>query len=97
MCYAHFIRLLKGVEVSRKHDNFVRLAEARVNKALEAIRLVGNLSNRSNYEYSDAESRAILAAINSAVSDLRAQFNRATDEESKAFKFTKAVIERTMN
>lgn len=83
--------------MSRKHDNFVRLAEARVNKTLEAIRLVGNLSNRSNYEYSDEESRAILAAINAAVSDLRAQFNRATDEEPKAFKFTKAVGERTMN
>jgi len=36
-----------------KRENFVRLAEGRVNRALKDIRLIGNLSNRSAYSYSD--------------------------------------------
>ncbi len=77
--------------MNRKHYNFVRLAEARVNKALEAIRLVGNLSNRSNYEYSESESRAVVAALNAAVGDLRSKFNRSNDAELRDFSFSKHV------
>ena len=32
-----------------KVDNFVRLAEARTNKIIDMIGLLGNLSNKSNY------------------------------------------------
>lgn len=35
----------------KKRANFIKLAEARVNKALNAIRVVGNLSNKNSYEY----------------------------------------------
>ena len=74
------------MKMNRKHDNFVRLAEARVNKALEAIRLIGNLSNRNNYEYTAEESRQILVALQAGVNDLKMQFNRS-DEDGSAFKF----------
>jgi hypothetical protein len=72
--------------MSRKHDNFVRLAEARVNKALESIRIVGNLSNKNNYEYSPEEAREILVALQAGVNDLKAQFNRS-DEDETVFRF----------
>lgn len=74
--------------MNRKHDNFVRLAEARVNKALEALRLVGNLSNKNNYDYSLEEAREILVALQTGVNDLKTQFNRA-DEDNSVFKFAK--------
>ena len=74
--------------MSRKHENFVRLAEARVNKALESMRLVGNLANKNNYEYSSEEAREILVALQSGVNDLKTQFNRA-DDDSSVFKFAK--------
>ena len=46
-----------------RHDKFVRLAETRTQKALDAIRLIGNLSNRSTYKFSDAEVRQIFKAL----------------------------------
>ena len=36
-----------------KEEAFKRLAKGRVNKALTQIRLLGNLSNQSLYEYQD--------------------------------------------
>ena len=41
-------------------EKFKRLAEQRVTKVLKQIKLVGNLSNRSNYEYSDGDVKKIL-------------------------------------
>ncbi len=34
-----------------KSDKFVRVVEARVNKIIKMIRLIGNCSNTANYEY----------------------------------------------
>ena len=38
-----------------KRERFVRLAEARTNKILDMIKLLGNCSSRSNYEYTDED------------------------------------------
>ena len=35
-----------------KRERFVDLGEARVRKASQMLRLIGNLSNTSNYDYS---------------------------------------------
>ena len=43
-----------------KSQRFKRVAEARTNKIIESIRLLGNCSNRSNYEYTDKEVKEIL-------------------------------------
>ena len=45
-----------------KRENFVRLAEGRVNRALKDIRLIGNLSNRSAYSYSDEDVKKTMHA-----------------------------------
>ena len=36
-----------------KHDRFLRLAESRTNAAIQKIHLIGNLANRSNYDYNE--------------------------------------------
>ena len=36
-----------------KREKFIRLAENRTNKALDMIRLIGNLSNKAVYDYSE--------------------------------------------
>ena len=43
-----------------KHDKFVRLAEARTNKIIDMIRLLGNCANKSNYDYTDADIQNLL-------------------------------------
>ena len=38
-----------------KDERFVRLAEARVNKIIKMVRLLGNLSGISNYSYTQRQ------------------------------------------
>ncbi len=64
-----------------RRERFVSLAEARTSKALQAIRLIGNLSNRSNYQYSDHDVNQIIRALNQEISDLRKRFK--SDEPGK--------------
>ena len=46
-----------------KRDKFVRIAEARTNKIINMIQLLGNCSNQSLYEYSQKDVNKIFNAI----------------------------------
>ena len=74
--------------MANKHDNFVRLAESRVNKALDAIRIIGNLSNPSYYEYSEAEVREITAALTNGINEIKSQFSMNVQNSRPGFKFS---------
>jgi hypothetical protein len=67
---------MEGVE--KKHVKFRELAEKRTSKALEAIRLIGNLSNRQTYIYEEAEVRKIVKALRDAVAEVEARFGRTS-------------------
>ena len=41
--------------MNEKRERFVRVAESRTNKIIEMIRLLGNCSNKSNYEYDEKD------------------------------------------
>ncbi len=58
-----------------KRDRFVRLAVKRVNRAIKDIRLVGNLSNRAAYAYSDDDARKIAKALQKEVDSVKARFS----------------------
>ena len=60
--------------MSAKRDNFIRLAEGRVTRAIDAIRVIGNLSNRSNYEYTEEDSKRIIDALQVEINALKMQF-----------------------
>jgi len=70
-----------------RHDKFVRLAETRTQKALDAIRLIGNLSNRSTYEFSDSEIRQIFKALDEELKVARERFNQAAGSRASGFTF----------
>lgn len=70
----------------KKHVKFRELAEKRTNKALEAVRLIGNLSNRQTYAYEDAEVRKIVKALRDAVSDVEVRFGKSTGRGGGDFK-----------
>lgn len=65
---------------------FVELAEKRVRRSLKDIKLIGNLSNRSNYDYTDEDAKKIYKALKNAIDDMNARFNRKGDEEDIEFK-----------
>jgi len=60
--------------MDQKRGNFVRLAEARVNRALREIRLIGNLSNRSAYSYAEADVREIFRALQRELDSAKTRF-----------------------
>lgn len=74
--------------MAREQDRqkFVELAEKRVRRALKDIRLIGNLSNRSNYSYSNEDARKIYKALQQALSELKARFDRKGEEDANEFK-----------
>ena len=72
--------------MSSKRDNFVRLAEARVARASEAIRIVGNLSNRSNYSYDEQDVLKIVGALQAELNNLKNQFAVRSGRSSREFK-----------
>ncbi|ABS62662.1 MULTISPECIES: hypothetical protein [Alphaproteobacteria] len=69
-----------------KREKFVRLAESRTQLALEAIRKLGNLSNRRAYEYSDADVKKIIKALRDAVSETERKFEPSVGGSSDKFK-----------
>lgn len=72
--------------MSRDADRkkFVELAEKRVNKTIKDIRLIGNLSNKSNYSYTEQDVRKIYSALKNELEEMKKRFdsNGATADES---------------
>ena len=67
------------------YEKFKELAEKRVNRALNDIRLIGNLSNKSNYYYTDADARKIYKALKDAVEDMKGRFDRPHSSRGPRF------------
>ena len=57
-----------------KRAKFIDLANKRVTRAIREIKLVGNLANKSNYEYSDEEARKIVRALQKEIENLKSRF-----------------------
>jgi len=55
-------------------ERFVSLANSRVTSAIKQLRLVGNLSNKKNYQYTPEDAAKILKALQREVDDLRSKF-----------------------
>jgi len=56
-------------------QKFVQLAQARVNKTLKDIQLIGNLSNRSNYDYTDEDVEKIFRALSQEITVCKKRFD----------------------
>ncbi len=69
-----------------KRSNFRRLAEARTNKALQAVGRIGNLSNRQIYEWDEGEVRKIVKALRDTVSEVEARFASPKGRSEAKFK-----------
>lgn len=65
---------------------FVELANARVARAIKDLRLVGNLANKRNYEYSDSDSKRIVKVLELELDRLKAQFRGKQNEVNELFK-----------
>jgi hypothetical protein len=64
----------------------VDLAEARVSKALKDLQLVGNLSNRSAYEFTETDIRKIFGALQKGLDTAKSRFSREADGSGGEFR-----------
>lgn len=74
-----------------KHDKFVRLAEARTNKIIDTLQLLGNCSNTSVYEYTEAEVEEIFQAIEQELQAAKKKFAKMEPVKSSKFTLSKSA------
>ena len=73
-----------------KNIKFLKLAEARTNKIIDAIINLSKLSNRQNYEYNNEEVYQIFARLKKEIADTEAMFKINNKKNSNfQFKLTK--------
>jgi hypothetical protein len=73
-----------------KSDRFVRIAEARTNKIINMIQLLGNCSNKGTYDYTKEDVRKIFGAIEEELRLAKSKFELGENEASrKAFTLRK--------
>jgi hypothetical protein len=69
-----------------KRKKFVELAEARVNRAIKDIRLIGNLANRSAYEYGDEDVKQMFRALQKELEAAKSRFGGDAGGKDNEFK-----------
>lgn len=69
-----------------KAEKFVRLAELRTTKAINAIRGIGKLSNRASYEFTDEQTARIAEALRDEVVQLHERFQVKEKQVQEGFK-----------
>jgi tRNA A37 methylthiotransferase MiaB len=91
--YGEYYRNLVGIFLfsggkimSEKREKFVRLAEQRVNRALNDIRLIGNLSNRSAYSFTEEDLKKIFKTLQKELDQARSRFSEADSAAGGDFK-----------
>jgi len=72
--------------VGERRANFVRIAEKRVANAIRGIRLIGNLSNKAHYEFTDADIKKIVSALGREVDGMQRRFSDAPAKNKIEFK-----------
>jgi len=63
-----------------KSDKFKRIASARTRKVLYVLKLLGNCSNKSTYNYDDKEVAAIFNTIEKEVKRTKGMFDKKNIE-----------------
>jgi hypothetical protein len=72
---------------NKKRAKFEELAEKRVTETIKRIRLIGNLANRNNYDYTDDHVKQILSKLDEELRSLKTKFNDGEKEKATTFKF----------
>lgn len=69
--------------MDHKGERFKRLATQRTNSVLKRLKVLGNCSNRSAYEYTEEEISKIFSEIEKTVRSVRAKFHFPKHKEFK--------------
>ncbi len=67
----------------RKREKFIELAQSRVRKTITNLRLIGNLSRKNNYEYTNEDVKKITAALDKELKNVKDLFKRGSEMSSE--------------
>ena len=70
---------------SHRRQKFVELATKRVNRAIKDLRLIGNLSNKSAYQFDEEDVRKIVRALQKEIDSIKARFGGPGDSGHNEF------------
>lgn len=76
----------KVVSGETKRDRFVRLAESRTSNAIRAIRTIGKLGNKAQYDFDELDIRKIVSALNKEVEAMKARMGDRGAKDVVEFK-----------
>lgn len=68
-----------------KRDRFIRVAEARTNKIIDMIQLLGNCSNTATYDYTQEDVDQIFSTIESELRDAKKKYQRNNSNKNAKF------------
>jgi hypothetical protein len=68
-----------------RREKFIELAEKRVTKAIKDLRLIGNLSNPTNYSFTEDDVRKIISALQKELKILKQRFESSNSIEEVVF------------
>ena len=68
-----------------KREKFVRIAEARTNKIINMIQLLGNCSNQSLYEYSQKDVNKIFNTIQTELDEAKKRYSKQVSQKGSKF------------
>lgn len=74
-------------DINEKQLKFERLAERRTTEAIKKIRLLGNLSNKQNYIYTEQHVKQIIDALDLELRNLKNRFRQDDASEETVFRF----------
>jgi ABC-type Fe3+-hydroxamate transport system substrate-binding protein len=72
--------------MKNREKKFIELAEKRMTRLIKQIKLVGNLSNKSNYIYTDKQANKIIKTLNDELNDVKQKFRNGSNNKQSKFK-----------
>ena len=68
-----------------KREKFVELANKRVTSAIDKLRLIGNLSDKRYYEFTDKDTKQIFDALSKELNSIKTKFVSNSKVREKEF------------
>ena len=68
-----------------KREKFVELANKRVTSAIDKLRLIGNLSDKRYYEFTEKDTKKIFDALNKELNSIKTKFISNSKVKEKEF------------
>ena len=65
-----------------KSEKFIELAEKRVNKTLNDLKLIRNLSNKNSYDYTEDQSKKIIRVLQQEMDSVKKIFQCSGNQET---------------